>query len=151
MRGSEPYQRCSCRDPVTRRPLGRQCPKLKKKGHALGWFFRFDAPRGTDGKRRRPEFGPFPTKQAANEELAATLARITGGAQVSDRSLLVGAYLDSYIAGKINLKPRTLAANKEITELYWKPALGHLRLVDLRDHHVAEAIREMMKINRPLP
>jgi len=29
--------------------------------------------------------------------------------------------------------------------------LGHLRLVDLRDHHVAEAVREMMKINQPQP
>jgi hypothetical protein len=54
-------------------------------------------------------------------------------------------------AGKLNLKPRTLAANQEIVDLYWKPALGHLRLVDVRDHHVAEAVREMMKINRPLP
>jgi integrase len=70
---------------------------------------------------------------------------------VPDRSLLTGAYLDTYIAGKINLKPRTFTTNKEIIELYWKPALGHLRLVDVRDHHVAEAVREMMKINRPLP
>ena len=68
-----------------------------------------------------------------------------------DRSLLTGAYLDAYIAGKLNLKPSTLATNEEIIGLYWKPALGHLRLVDVRDHHVAEAVREMMKINRPLP
>lgn len=33
-------------------------------------------------------------------------------------------------------------------ELYWKPALGHIRLVDLRDHHIAEAIREMLRINQ---
>ena len=151
MRGSDPYQRCSCRDPVTRRPLGRRCPKLKAKGHALGWFFRYDAPRGPDGRRRRPEVGPFPARQAADEELAATLARLGGGVQVPDRSLLTGAYLDTYNAGKLNLKPRTLAANQEIVDLYWKPALGHLRLVDVRDHHVAEAVREMMKINRPLP
>ena len=104
-----------------------------------------------DGERRRPEVGPFATQKAAEEELAATLARLGGGAQVPDRSLLTGSYLDSYIAGKINLKPRTQATNREIIELYWKPALGHLRLVDVRDHHVAEAIREMMKINRPLP
>ena len=98
-----------------------------------------------------PRSGPFPTQKAAEEELAATLARLGGGAQVPDRSLLTGAYLDAYIAGKLNLKPRTLATDREIIGLYWKPALGHLRLVDLRDHHVAEAIREMMKINRPLP
>lgn len=149
MRGSV-YPRCFCRDPDTGRPLGRKCPKLRSKGHAAGWFFRYDAPRGPDGKRRQPELGPFPTQKAADEELAATLARLGGGVQAPDRSLLTSSYLDSYIAGKLNLKPRTLATNKEIIELYWKPALGHLRLVDVRDHHVAEAIREMTKINRPL-
>jgi integrase len=70
---------------------------------------------------------------------------------VPDRSLLTGTYLDSYIAGKINLKPRTWATDKEIIDLYWKPALGYLRLVDVRDHHVAEAIRAMMQVNRSLP
>lgn len=149
MRGSV-YARCFCRDPETRKPLGRKCPKLRSKGHTAGWFFRYDAPRDPDGKRRRPEVGPFATQKAAEEELAATLARLGGGAQVPDRSLLTGAYLDAYIKGKLNLKPSTLATNREIINLYWKPALGHLRLVDVRDHHVAEAIREMMKINRPL-
>jgi hypothetical protein len=144
VRGSV-YQRCFCRDPETRRALGRKCPKLKTKGHAAGWFFRYDAPRGPDDKRRRPELGPFPTQKAAEEELAATLARLGGGAQVPDRSLLTGAYLDVYIKGKLNLKPRTLATNTEIISLYWKPALGYLRLVDLRGHHVAEAVREMIK------
>ncbi len=150
MRGSV-YPRCFCRDPETHHPLGRKCPKLRAKGHAAGWFFRYDAPRGPDGKRRRPEVGPFSTQKAAEEELAATLARLGGGAQVPDRSLQTGAYLDAYIKGKLNLKPRTLATNREIIGLYWKPALGHLRLVDVRDHHVAEAIRELMKVNRPLP
>lgn len=150
MRGSV-YQRCFCRDPQTRRPLGRKCPKLKAKGHAAGWFFRYDAPRGPDGRRRQPEVGPFPTQKAAEEELAAALARLGGGAGVPDRSVLTSTYLDTYIAGKINLKPRTWATDDEIINLYWKPALGHLRLVDVRDHHVAEAIREMMKINRQLP
>jgi integrase len=148
MRGSV-YSRCFCRDPETRKPLGRKCTQLKARGHAAGWFFRYDAPRGADGKRRQPEVGPFATQKAAQEELAATLARLGGGAQVPDRSLLTGAYLDTYIAGKINLKPRTRATNREIIELYWKPALGYLRLVDVRDHHVAEAIRQMMLINRP--
>ena len=150
MRGSV-YQRCFCRDRETRRALGRRCPKLKTKGHAAGWFFRYDAPRGADGKRRQPEVGPFPTQKAAEEELAAMLTRVGGGAQVPDRSLLTGAYLDTYVKGKLNLKPRTLATNREIINLYWKPALGYLRLVDLRDHHVAETVWEMMKINRPLP
>ena len=81
MRGSEPYQRCSCRDPVTRKPLGKRCPKLKAKGHALGWFYRYDAPRAPGESRRQPEIGPFKTKKEADEDRAATLARIGAGGQ----------------------------------------------------------------------
>lgn len=150
MKGSV-YRRCWCRDAETGRPLGKRCPKLGKvKGHGA-WFFRYDAPRGPDGKRRQPEVGPFPTAKAAEEERAATLARLAGGGQVHDRSLLVGAYLTAYADGKIDVKPRTQAAIRESMRLYWIPALGHLRLVDLRDHHIADAVRELMLINRPLP
>jgi len=148
MRGSV-YQRCHCRDPKTRRSLGRKCPKLKSKGHAAGWFFRYDAPRDANGKRRRPEMGPFPTAKAAEEELAATIARLGGGAQVQDRALRVGTYLATYADGKLDVKPSTLASIREAIRLYWGPALGHLRLVDLRDNHISEAVREMLKINVP--
>jgi integrase len=145
------YQRCSCRDPETRRPLGRKCPDLKKKGHALGWFYRYDAP-AAPGQRRQPEVGPFRTKGDAEEELSATLARIGGGAAVTDRSVKVSAYLDQWLAGrKLRLKPSTYSSYDEAVELYWRPALGHLRLVDLRQHHVQDAVVVMATmINRPL-
>lgn len=151
MRGSV-YQRCFCRDPETRRALGRKCPRLKTKGHAAGWFFRYDAPRAPGEKRRQPEVGPFPTQKAAQEELNATLARLGGGAQAPDRSLLVGGYLDNWLAArKLRLKPSTWESYREAVELYFKPAVGHLRLVDLRDFHLQELIQEMLKINRPQP
>jgi integrase len=151
MKGSV-YQRCFCRDLQTRRPLGRKCPLLKKKGHAAGWFFRYDAPRASDEKRRQPEVGPFPTKKAAEEDLAATLARIGGGAQVTDRGLKVGGYLDQWLTGrKLRLKPRTYESYDEAVRLYFKPGIGHLRLVDLRDHHLQDLVTAMMQINRPLP
>lgn len=148
MRGSV-FLRCACRDPVTGKFLHARCPKLGKiKAHGA-WWFRYSAP-GPGGKRRQPMVGPFPTRKAAEEELTATLARL-GGGHVQDRALTVAAYLTSYIDGKIDLRPQTLATDREAVELYWKPALGHLRLVDLRDHRIAEAIREMGKINRPVP
>jgi integrase len=148
----KPYRRCFCRDPETGRSLGRKCPKLaaRAKGHGQ-WFYRYEAPRGPDAKRRQPEVGPFPTEKAALEDQAVTLARLGGGGQVHDRSLKTGQYLTGFAAAKIDVKPSTQAAIREAIELYWAPALGHLRLVDLRDHHIAEAVRELMKINRPLP
>ena len=104
------------------------------------WFFRYDAPRGPGGKRRQPEVGPFPTKQAAEEELAATLARLGGGAQVPDRSLLTWRLPGHVSQGRTQPQAADAAPpTRKIVDLYWKPALGHLRLVDLRDHHVAEA------------
>ena len=151
MKGSV-YPRCFCRDPNTHRPLGRSCPKLKAKGHAAGWYFRYDAPRSPDETRRRPEMGPFPTKKDAEEELAATLARLGGGAQVTDRARLVAAYLDYWLAAKkLQLKPRTYDSYAEAVVLYFRPALGHLRLVDLRDFHLQDLVKAMLQINRPLP
>jgi integrase len=149
VRGSV-FLRCACRDPESGKFLHGRCPKLGKvKGHG-SWWFRYSAP-GPGGKRRQPMVGPFATKKAAEEELSVTLARLGAGGNAPDRSLTVSAYLTAFVAGKIDLKPRTLATSQEAIDLYWIPALGHLRLVDLRDHHVAEVIREMMKINRSLP
>jgi integrase len=129
-----------------------KCPKLKAKGHALGWFYRFDAPRLPGEKRQRPERGPFRTKKIAEDELAAELARIGGGAQVTDRSLKMGAYLDQRLAAwKLRLKPRSYETAEEAIRLYWRPGLGHLRLVEVRDHHVQDVITAMMQVNRPLP
>jgi len=39
----------------------------------------------------------------------------------------------------------------EAVTLYFKPAFGHVRLVDLRDYHIQELVQEMLKINRPVP
>jgi hypothetical protein len=42
-----------------------------------------------------------------------------------------------------------LASYREAIELYFKPGLGHLRLVDLRDHHFRDLATAMRKINTP--
>jgi integrase len=149
MQGSV-YKRCSCRDPETRRPLGAQCPGLRKPKHGA-WFYRLDMPAAPGEKRRRPEFGPFDKKKTAEEELAATIARIGGGAAVTDRSLLVRNFLANWLAGmKLKLKPLTYASYAEAVALYFAPGVGHLRLVDLRDHHLQDLVAAMLLINQPL-
>jgi integrase len=60
----------------------------------------------------------------------------------------VGAYLDAWLAGRVDLKPGGLRSAREAVSLYWKPALGHVPLTDLRDHHIAAVITELGKINR---
>jgi integrase len=149
MRGSV-YKQCWCRDPETGRKLHGKCPDREKRGHG-SWYFRYEAPKAQGEKRRQPVVGPFGTRKEAEDELAAALARVGGGAAAPDRALKVGAYLSSYQASKINLKKRSRETDADAFRLYWVPALGHMRLADVRRRHVEEALREMMKINRPLP
>jgi integrase len=95
--------------------------------------------------------GPFKTKDEAEDELIKELAKIGAGGHISDRQITVGQWLDRWIAGKVGLKDSTLASYREAIELYHKPGLGHLRLVDLRDHHAEELYGTMLQLNRPQP
>lgn len=148
MRGSV-YRQCWCRNPETRRryPKSSPCPKLKSPKHGK-WYARYDS---MTEERRQPVLGPFDTKKEAEDDLAEAIARSGGGRRQADRSLRVAAYLDTWLAGKRNLKPRTRESYEEAFRLYWKPALGKLRLADVRDDQVSQVITEMLRVNRPLP
>ncbi len=155
MRGST-FRKCGCRDPATGRkyPQG-QCPRLHSKkrndrNHGA-WWARFDAPPGPDGKRRQITLGPFPNAPAAQEALAAELTRLSGGGHVIDRTIKVSTYLSTWLDGKRTLKKETLDSYREAIRLYFKPGLGHLRLCDLRDHHISDLVTAMGQINHPLP
>jgi len=148
MRGTV-YRQCWCRDPETGKKLHTACPDLKKKGHG-SWYYRYEAPKAPGEKRRQPVGGPFPTKKDAEDELAAVLARVGGGAGAPDRALKVADYLRAYQAGKVNQKKRTRETDDEAFRLYWIPALGHMRVTDVRRRHVEEVMREMMLIGQSL-
>lgn len=140
------YKQCWCRDAEGKK-LHKKCPDLLKKGHG-SWYFRYEAPRAAGERRRQPVAGPFQTKTEAEEQLAIELARISRGGAAADRNIKVGPYLEAYHAGKVNQKPRTRETDAGAFRLYWTPALGHLRVAEVRKHHVEEVFREMLKINR---
>jgi len=107
--------------------------------------------RAADGRRRRPRLGPYPTKKAAAEALAEALGRVRRGAHVEDRSTNFGEYLTRRLRwweSEHELAPSTLASYREAIELYFRPGLGHVRLVDLRDSHFRDLHAAMRLINR---
>ena len=169
----KPYKACSCRDPETGRLLGNRCPEIKipvldrdgqpkldrdgkpqlrwNPKHGM-WYARYEAPRTADGKRRQPRVGPFATEKECLAALAEARGRVARGEHVDDRNLKVGDYLDTWLAGREaveDLARSTLESYREGVELYFKPGLGHLRLVDLRDEHIRDLYAAMRKINRP--
>jgi integrase len=153
MRGST-FQRCGCRD-TDGKQLGARCPRLGHKGHGT-WWFRYDAPRDADGRRRQVKVGPFDSRRDAEAAMAAVLDRINKGTHVeSDRGLTFSRY-DEWLAGKLKLKQSTRTGYAHHIELYFKPGLGHVRLADLRDTDFEElygAIRQIgrRQIGKPSP
>jgi integrase len=57
-------------------------------------------------------------------------------ADVEVHSLSVGDYLDDWLAGKHRLKPKTTAVYRDAIELYLRPHIGDVRLLNLRAHHL---------------
>ena len=115
------------------------------------WVARYAAPAGPDKKRRQPRvYGR--TKKECTEALIAALGQVQAGTHVDDRRTKYGDHLDRRLRwweSEREIKPSTLASYREAADLYLRPALGHVRLVDLRDHHFRDLAAAMRKINRP--
>ncbi|AZQ35947.1 site-specific integrase [Streptomyces cyaneochromogenes] len=151
----KPYKACSCRDPETKRLLGKKCSDLPKKGHG-GWYARYEAPPSAEGKRRQPRIGPYTTETECKKELAKVLGTAASPKAHDERKTTLGEYLERRYAWRVSeaetgegLKKGTLDAEREAIDLYGKPGLGHIKVVDLTDEHFRELYAAMRKINRP--
>ena len=68
----------------------------------------------------------------------------------SDRNMKLADYLSRWLAWReAEVKPSTLESYKEAIDLYWRPALGHMRLADIRNSHVRDVHSAMRKLNTP--
>ncbi|WP_405585362.1 tyrosine-type recombinase/integrase [Streptomyces sp. NBC_01092] len=151
----KPYKACSCRDPETKRLLGKKCSDLPKKGHG-GWYARYEAPPSAEGKRRQPRIGPYTTETECKKELARVLGTAANPKAHDERKTTLGEYLERRYAWRVSeaetgegLKKSTLDAEREAIDLYGKPGLGHIKVVDLTDEHFRELYAAMRKLNRP--
>lgn len=151
----KPFKACSCRDPETKRLLGKKCPDLNKKGHG-GWYARYEAPKSAGGKRRQPRIGPFDTERECKAELGKVLGTAANPKAHDERKTTFGEYLERRYTWRKSeaetgdgLKKSTLDAEREAIDLYGKPGLGHIKVVDLTDEHFRELYAAMRKLNRP--
>src|SRR5450432_2981200 len=160
MKGST-FKRCDCRDPATGRQYvvsapkagepDRRCPRRRTKGHG-SWVARFDAPRGSDGKRRQvtlPE--RFATQADAEVALAEALTGTHQGVPIADRQITVGDYLTGWLSGRTAIRPSTAASYERHLDIYVKPGIGHIRLGDLRSTDLEQLYTAMRQIGPELP
>ena len=106
---------------------------------------------GPDGQRRQPIIGPFPTKTAAARDRIDRLNRLNQGLPTAvDRTTRVTEDFDRWLASRSHLSPRTQRTEAEIRDLYVVPGIGHLRLADLRPHHLEDLYAAIRSIGHPI-
>ncbi len=132
-------KRCGCRDDRGAK-LGARCPLLTRSGHGA-YGYRIDLGPGLDGKgvfrQRRQEYkGGFAKRRDAEQAKAEHLTLLGQGQTQSRNELTVGAWLEQWLAGKVNLRATTQRSYESHLRLYLLPNLGHLRLRDLSATHV---------------
>jgi integrase len=137
--------------PGDRQGTRQRVPQQGPQGHCA-WYVRYSAPVTADGKRPRILLGPYATERECTDALLDALGKIRSGRHADDRRTRFGEYLDRRLrwwGSEADIKPSTLASYREAIDLYFKPGLGHERLVDLRDHHFRDLATAMRKINTP--
>lgn len=98
------------------------------------WKYVLEYGRDSNGKRLQTTKRGFPTKAAAQSALQEVVR--TFMADVHVHALTVGDYLDAWLTGKHSLRPKTVSVYRDAIELYLRPHLGAIRLLELRAHHL---------------
>ena len=132
------YKRCTCRD---RR--GRQVTSCRKD-HGSWWFKLESTPDPTSGKRRQVARGGFRTRAEAEAAMTTTQRELDLGVWVDDGSMTVATWLAVWLeesSGRRSVK--TMANYRGHVRDLWKPALGHLKLRDVRRHHIESALSSL--------
>jgi len=139
MKGSV-FKRCPCG--IT--GGGGKRPPACKKDHGT-WYYVADIEPGPDGKRRQEKRGGFRDRDEAEQALAALLKGLADGTYAHDERKTVGAWLDEWLAAKVEagLRPTTARSYRQHITDYLTPHLGKLRLRDLRPGHVSAMLRKV--------
>lgn len=136
------YKVCPCTKAQGRKQI-RNC----KKDHGK-WYFTHDLPSMAGGGRRRIKRGGFTTREAAEQALAASLARCAQRGVAVERDMtgrrqLLADYLTGWLGGKADIKPATRFSYGDHINRFLIPHLGHLRLEDLAVSHIAAMYAEL--------
>nr|WP_173079134.1 site-specific integrase [Phytohabitans rumicis] len=107
-----------------------------------------ELPTGPSGKRRQWTKGGFRSAKAAAEARAEILAAEQAGTLPTDGKQTVGAWLTEWLDGKVgaeSIRATTEVGYRGHVENYLVPYLGHLRLIDLRPHHVTKMLIDIRR------
>jgi integrase len=153
------YKRCYCKEAVTDdegrpvldaagkpkvRELGSACPDLGKRDHG-SWYYYVELSRGAKG-RRRPRKGGFLTKKKAEEAAQRVWDEAHAGIDVTSDET-VEQFLRRWFSTRVDLKRSTRSTYQDHIDRVFVPALGHLRMRELRTRHIQEMFEQIWRDN----
>lgn len=120
--------------------------RQRPDGSLSNWYAVIDLPKKLDGKRRQRST-THQSRRDAQAWLARTIQESSAGEDY-DSKIKIDQYLNEWLSGRQSLRPSTrLSYQRHITK-YLLPNLGHLKLADLRAHHIEEMYREIANDNQ---
>src|SRR4051794_4093354 len=108
--------------------------RRKPDGTWSRWHAVIDLPIDSTG-RRRQKTSTHDTKREAQARLAKVTQELRAG-EVYDTKVTVAEFLIGWLEGRQSLRPSTRQAYQTHLSQHLLPELGHLRLLDLRSHHI---------------
>jgi hypothetical protein len=123
------YKRCGCAGAEGAR-LDQACPRLRIRSHGT-WYYTLELPPAFDGTRRRQRRGGFANQREAGAALTKVIDRLQRRVPMDAGRQSLAAYLDSWLAGKLNLRTTTRRCYRQHIDQYLIPGLGSWRLEDL--------------------
>lgn len=120
--------------------------RQRPDGSWSNWYAVIDLPKKADGKRRQRS-----TAHESRREAQAWLARTiqeSSAAEDYDTKVTVDQYLNEWLSGRQSLRPSTRLSYQSHIAKYLIPNLGHIKLVDLRAHHIEAMYRNIADRNQ---
>ncbi|MFF4752508.1 site-specific integrase [Streptomyces sp. NPDC002514] len=154
------YKRCACKGPMVDKEgkpvlkedgtpkigrLEKRCPRLAKRDHG-SWYYSIELPPGPGGGREIAKKGGFRTQKDAATACKEIWEQAQGGIQVKSNET-VAEYLHRWFANRVDLKRSTRNGYDDHIERVFIPALGHLKMRDLRTRHIQDMFKAIWADN----
>lgn len=117
-----------------------------RRGHS--WFYLVELPSSGGGRRQFKKGGFASGKDAAEARAEILLRERDGTLPVSDKTT-VGDWLVRWLEIQKDVRELgegTLVDYRRHVRSYWIPAVGRLKLVDLRPHHVTDTLAGIRRL-----
>lgn len=136
------FKRCVCKPADLPVDAKTGKPRTCAKQHGSWWYTTRAELNPVTGQRKRISRGGYRTKRDAESALAEITTQVRSGTWTDDQGVTVAAWLDSWLERKAKngLRPATVKVYSQHVHDYLKPALGLIRLRDLRPGHVADLL-----------